>query len=186
MQFKGTTIGPHKMVLSSLVTPDGALAYVVSIDDDKGWLESSDGRKVSFGGTPGMLKMSPDGRNAAVLVTGRFSMNEQKAMAKLPPDKFMEAAKDINANNLDTIDGKTFGPFDLRLLLVREDEQLTSSGSATQAFWNGHADVHGFVARLAQLLSERRRQDICGLRLFEHHVQRRQEIPVAAGRAGCH
>jgi hypothetical protein len=112
MQFKGTTLGPHQMVLSTLVTPDGALAYVTSMDGDKAWLESSDGRKVSFGGTPGELKISPDGRNAAVHVQGRSSMSEMQAMSKLPPEKFLEAAKDMNATFLYTLDGKTYGPFD--------------------------------------------------------------------------
>jgi len=112
LQFKGATIGPHQMVLSSLVTPDGALAYVTSLDDDKAWLESSDGRNVPFGGTPVGLKISPDGRHATVLVKGRSSVNEQRAMSKLPPDKFMEATKTMSASYLYTIDGKTFGPFD--------------------------------------------------------------------------
>ena len=112
LRFKGATIGPHKIILSRLVTPDGALAYAASSDDDNAWFESSDGRKVSFGGVPTGFKVSPNGKNAAVLVEGRYSMNEMNGLSKLPPEKFAEAAKEMEKKYLYTIDGKKFGPFD--------------------------------------------------------------------------
>jgi len=112
IRFKGATIGPHQVILSSKVTPDGALLYVTASDNDKAWFESSDGRKVSFGGVPVGFQFSRDGKNAAVRVEGRYSMNEMKGLSKLPPEKFAEAAKELGKKYVYTIDGKTYGPFD--------------------------------------------------------------------------
>jgi hypothetical protein len=112
LQFKGATLGPHAMIFSNRVTPDGALAYITAADNDKAWFECSDGRKVSFGGLPADFKFSPDGKNAAVLVQGRFSMNEMNNFAKLPPEKLADAYKEMDKKYLYTIDGKKFGPFD--------------------------------------------------------------------------
>jgi DNA-binding beta-propeller fold protein YncE len=64
----GETIGPHLLVFSTRVTPDGALAYLTASDKNKAWFECSDGRKVSFGGIPMDFKFNPDGKTAAVLV----------------------------------------------------------------------------------------------------------------------
>lgn len=112
LQFKGVSLGPHSIILINIVTPDGALAYIAASDDDKAWFECSDGRKISFGGIPGDVKVSPDGRNAAVLVTGSYSMNEMNDFAKLPPEKMAAAFKEMDKNYLYTIDGKKFGPFE--------------------------------------------------------------------------
>ncbi|MCX6566635.1 MAG: hypothetical protein NTW38_09500 [Candidatus Aminicenantes bacterium] len=112
LQFKGVSLGPHFLILLNSLTPDGARAYITAMDNDKSWLECSDGRKVSFGGTPGDLKVSPDGKNAAVLVTGSYSMNAMNDLGKLPPDKMAAAFKEMDKKYLYTIDGKKFGPFD--------------------------------------------------------------------------
>ena len=112
LQFKGVTLGPHLLIFSNLVTPDGALAYITASDNDKAWFECSDGRKVSFGGVPGEYKISPDGKNAAVLVTGSYSIKETQDFAKLPPEKMAAAFKEMDKKYLYTIDGKKFGPFD--------------------------------------------------------------------------
>ena len=42
---------------------------------------------MSFGGVPVDFQFSPDGKNAAVRVEGRYSMNEMKHLSKLPPEK---------------------------------------------------------------------------------------------------
>ena len=112
IRYKGATIGPHMTLISIKVTPDGALAYAAAIDNDKAWFESSDGRKVSFGGTPVELRFSPDGRNAAVRVEGRLSLNEMNRVFKLPPAAMAEAIKDLEKKYVYSIDGKMFGPFD--------------------------------------------------------------------------
>jgi hypothetical protein len=112
VQFKGKTIGPHLMVFSNRVTPDGALAYVTAADNDKAWFECSDGRKVSFGGLPEEFKFSPDGKNATVLVKGSYSLNEMNNISKLPPEKMAAAFKEMDKKYLYTIDGKKYGPFD--------------------------------------------------------------------------
>ena len=112
LRFKGATIGPHRVLLSFKVTPDGARLYVTASDDDKAWFESSDGRKVSFGGIPMGFQFGPDGKNAAVQVEGRYSMNEMKGLPKLPPEKFAEAAKELGKKYVYTIDGQMYGPFD--------------------------------------------------------------------------
>jgi len=112
LKFKGKTLGPRMMFFSHTVTPDGALVYATAADNDKAWFESSDGRKASFGGTPGEFKFSPNGRNAAVLVQGSFSMNDMNNLAKLPPEKMAEALKNMDKMYLVTIDGKKYGPFD--------------------------------------------------------------------------
>jgi len=112
LRYKGATIGPHMMLLSHKVTPDGALAYAAAVDNDKAWFESSDGRKVSFGGTPVEFRFSPDGRNAAVRVDGRLSMKEMNDLSKLPPAAMAEAIKDLEKKYVYTIDGEMFGPFD--------------------------------------------------------------------------
>jgi hypothetical protein len=112
LRFKAATFGPHAIFLSHKITPDGARAYVTAVDSDKAWFESSDGRKVSFGGTPTELQFSPDGKNAAVRVEGRLSMNEMNNLAKLPPEKAADAFKDLEKQYVYTIDGKMFGPFE--------------------------------------------------------------------------
>jgi len=112
LHFKGATIGPHVMLLSHKVTPDGALVYAAAMDNDKAWFESSDGRKVSFGGTPVEFRFSPDGRHAAVRVDGRLGMSEMISLSKLPPEKAAEAVKDLEKKYIYAIDGKMFGPFD--------------------------------------------------------------------------
>ena len=112
LRFKGATIGPHAMIIAQEVTPDGALAYVTAADADMFWFESSDGRKVSFGGTPGDIEFSPDGKNAAVEVQGSLGMNQMENLSKLPPDKLAAALQDMQKKSLYTIDGKRYGPFD--------------------------------------------------------------------------
>jgi hypothetical protein len=110
-RFNDSSFGPHRIVFSQRITPDGAVAYITAADNDKAWLEASDGRKVSFGGIPGEFKVSPDGRSAAVLVEGRFSMDEMDTLAK-SPEKFAAVAGEMNKKRIYTIDGKSFGPFD--------------------------------------------------------------------------
>jgi hypothetical protein len=112
LQFKGVTFAQHLMIFTNQVTPDGALAYATAADNDKAWFECSDGRKISFGGLPESFKFSPDGKNAAVLVKGRYSLNEINNLAKLPPEKMAEAFKEADKKYLYTIDGKKYGPFD--------------------------------------------------------------------------
>lgn len=112
LRFKGAALGPHAMFLAHKVTPDGAVAYVTAMDDDKSWFESSDGRRVPFGGTPVDLKFSPDGKHAVATVDGRLSMNEMKNLATLPPEKAAAAVAELDKKWLYTIDGKAFGPFD--------------------------------------------------------------------------
>jgi len=112
LQFKGATFGPHAIILSNTVTPDGAIVYVTATDNDKAWFECSDGRKVSFGGIPTDFKFSPDGKNAAALVQGRYSLNETNNISKLPPEKMADAFKEMDKKYLYTIDGKKYGPFD--------------------------------------------------------------------------
>lgn len=111
LRFKGATIGPHAVITSRKVTPDGALVYVTAADADRFWLESSDGRKVSFGGTPGDIQISPDGRNAAVEVQGSLAMSQMEGLSKLPPEKLAAAMQDMEKKTIYTIDGKKFGPF---------------------------------------------------------------------------
>ena len=112
LEFKGATFGPHTIIFSRKATPDGAVAYVTAADSDKFWFESSDGRKVSFGGTPGDFRFSPDGKNAAVEVQGSLGMNQMQNLSKLPPDKMAAALQDMEKKYLYTIDGKMYGPFD--------------------------------------------------------------------------
>jgi hypothetical protein len=112
LRFKGSALGPHMMIAGHKMTADGTLAYVTAVDNDKAWFESSDGRKVSFGGTPVEITVSPDGKSAAVRVEGRFSMKEMSGFSKLPPEKFAEAAKDLQKKYVYRIDGKVFGPFE--------------------------------------------------------------------------
>lgn len=112
VQFKGKTIGPHLMVFSTRVTPDGALAYLTASDKNKAWFECSDGRKVSFGGILLDFKFSPDGKTAAVLVQGSLSMDDMEQLSKLPPEKMMAAYQAQDKKYLYRIDGNKFGPFD--------------------------------------------------------------------------
>jgi hypothetical protein len=110
-RFGGSSFAPHRIVFSSRVTPDGALAYITAADNDKSWLEASDGRKVSFGGIPGEFAFSPDGRQAAVLVEGRYSMDEFNNLQKTP-EKLATMAAEMGKKYIYTIDGKSYGPFD--------------------------------------------------------------------------
>ncbi len=111
IQFKGKTFGPYVMIFAARATPDGATAFYTAGDNDKAWLGSSDGRVVSFGGIPGELKFSPDGKNAAVMVEGKLTLAEMNNLAKLPPDKLAAAMNDQEKKFLYTLDGRTFGPF---------------------------------------------------------------------------
>lgn len=111
LRFKGATIGPHAVITSHKVTPDAALAYVTAADPDAFWFEASDGRKVSFGGTPGEIQISPDGKHAAVEVQGSLAMNQLESLSKLPPEKLAAAMQDLEKKTIYTIDGKKFGPF---------------------------------------------------------------------------
>jgi hypothetical protein len=111
VKFKGQTLGPHLLIFSTRTTPDGTLAYITAGDNDKTWFECSDGRKVSFGGIPGEVKFSPDGKNAAVVCQGNSSMDEMKNMAKLPPEKLQAAFAEQEKKYLYTIAGKKYGPF---------------------------------------------------------------------------
>ena len=111
VKFKGQTLGPHLLIFSTQTTADGALAYITASDNDKAWFECSDGRKVSFGGIPGQIKFSPDGKNAAVISQGNSSMDEMKNMANLPPEKLQAAFAEQDKKYLYTITGKKYGPF---------------------------------------------------------------------------
>ncbi|MGA2587588.1 MAG: hypothetical protein ABSF88_11280 [Candidatus Aminicenantales bacterium] len=111
VKFKGKTFGSHLLIFSVQTTPDGALAYLTAGDNDKSWFECSDGRKVSFGGIPAEIKFSPDGKNAAVVCQGNFSMGEMNNMSKLPPEKLQAAFAEQEKKYLYTIAGKKYGPF---------------------------------------------------------------------------
>jgi hypothetical protein len=108
LQFRGKTFGPHLIIFTSQVTPDGARAYYTASDKDRAWFADTDGRKTSFGGIPEDFKFSPNGKNAAAVCTGTLTMAEMENAASIPPEK-------LNANDdtkfLYTIDGKKFGPF---------------------------------------------------------------------------
>ncbi len=110
--FKDDTIGPHEMIVNYKVSADGARVFVLAADKDKFWFECSDGRKVSFGGTPNEILIGPDGKSAAVEVQGTLSMNQLQDVSKLPPDKVAAAMADQNKKFVYTIDGKKYGPFD--------------------------------------------------------------------------
>ena len=111
LTFQGRTFGPYQMVFSSRFTPDGTLGYYTAANKDKAWFGCSDGRKISFGGLPGEFKFSPDGKIAAVYVEGSLDMAEMEGLAKLPPDKQMEAFKTMDQRFLYTLDGAKYGPF---------------------------------------------------------------------------
>ena len=108
LQFRGKTFGPHFIIFTSRVTPDGARAYYTASDKDRAWFADTDGRKTSFGGFPLNFKFSPNGKNAAVVCMGTLTMAEMENAASIPPEKF---AENNNTNFLYTIDGKKFGPF---------------------------------------------------------------------------
>jgi len=112
VQFKGKTFGPYMLVFRAQGTPDGANAYFTASDNDKAWFGCSDGRIVSFGGLPIDFKFSPDGKNAAVIVQGKLSLDETNNLSKLPMEKMAAAFKDLEKKYLYTIDGKSFGPFE--------------------------------------------------------------------------
>ena len=65
--------------------------FVTAADADTFWFKCTDGRKVSFGGTPGEILISPDGKNAAVEVQGSLGMRQMQDLSKLPPDKLAAA-----------------------------------------------------------------------------------------------
>ena len=112
LHFKEATIGPHAMIAGHKVSQDGARVFVTAADADTFWFKCSDGRKVSFGGTPGEILISPDGKNAAVEVQGSLGMRQMQDLSKLPPDKLAAALKDMEKKFVYTIDGKKHGPFD--------------------------------------------------------------------------
>jgi hypothetical protein len=111
IEFGDKSFGPYLLVISTKVTPDGALAYFTASNRDKAWFGCSDGRLATFGGLPTEFKFSPDGKSAAVLVEGSLSLGEMENMGKLPPDKLQAALESQNQRYLYTIDGKKFGPF---------------------------------------------------------------------------
>jgi len=51
------------------------------------------------------------GKSAAVYVEGSMDMTEMEGLAKLPPDKQMEAFKTMDQRFLYTLDGAKYGPF---------------------------------------------------------------------------
>ncbi len=112
LHFKEATIGPHAMIAGHKVSQDGARVFVTAADADTFWFKCTDGRKVSFGGTPGEILISPDGKNAAVEVQGSLGMRQMQDLSKLPPDKLAAALKDMEKKFVYTIDGKKHGPFD--------------------------------------------------------------------------
>ena len=109
LQFRGKTFGPHLIIFSTRLTPDGARAYYTADDKDRAWFADTDGRKTSFGGIPEDFKFSPDGKHAAVLCMGTLTMAETDKADSIPPEKLEENS---NTMFLYTIDGKKFGPFD--------------------------------------------------------------------------
>lgn len=112
IQFRGKSFGPYPMIFATRGTPDGAAVYFTAADNNKSWFGCSDGRVVSFGGIPADIKFSPDGKNGAVMVQGKLSLDAMNDLTKLPPEKMAEAFKDQEKKYLYTIDGKAFGPFE--------------------------------------------------------------------------
>jgi len=106
--FKGKTFGPYLSVLSVLATPDGSRAYFTANEKDKLWIICSDGRRVPIAGSPRDLKLSPDGKNAAVACTGSLSPSQEEKLAAEDPDKYNA---EMNKTYVYTIDGKKFGPY---------------------------------------------------------------------------
>jgi hypothetical protein len=106
--FKGKTFGPYLSVLSLLATPDGSRVYFTANEKDKLWIICSDGRRVPIAGSPRDLKLSPDGKNAAVACTGSLSPAEEEKLAAEDPDKYNA---EMNKTYVYTIDGKKFGPY---------------------------------------------------------------------------
>lgn len=106
--FKGKTFGPYLFVSDVLATRDGSRAYFMANDKDKLWLICSDGRKVPIAGSPGSLKLSPDGKNAIVACTGSLSPSELENLAAEDPEKY---SAEMNKAYVYTIDGKKFGPY---------------------------------------------------------------------------
>ena len=106
--FKEETFGPYLSVFDLLATPDGSRAYFVANEQDKLWIICSDGRKVPIAGSLRGLRVSPDGKNAAVACSGSFSPAEMEELAATQPEKF---DAEMNKKYVYTIDGKKFGPF---------------------------------------------------------------------------
>lgn len=106
--FKGKTFGPYLSVPSLLATPDGSRAYFTANEKDKLWIMCSDGRKVPIAGSPRDIKLSPDGKNAAVACQGSLSPSQEEKLAAEDPEKF---SAEMNKAFVYTIDGKKFGPY---------------------------------------------------------------------------
>jgi hypothetical protein len=108
VMFKGKTFGPYLFVSDVLATRDGSRAYFMANDKDRLWLICSDGRKVPIAGSPGALRLSPDGKNAIVASTGSLSPSELEKLAAEDPEKY---DAEMNKAYVYTIDGKKFGPY---------------------------------------------------------------------------
>jgi len=106
--FKGKTFGPYLSVLSLLATPDGSRAYFTASEKDKLWIICSDGRRVPIAGSPRDLRLSPDGKNAAVACAGSLSPSQEEKLAAEDPEKLNA---EMNKAYVYTIDGKKFGPY---------------------------------------------------------------------------
>jgi len=106
--FKGKTFGPYLSVFAVMATPDGSRAYFAVNEKDKVWLICSDGRKVFIASAPDTIKISPDGKNAAVACTGSLSPSEMVKLIATQPEKYNA---EMNKKYVYTIDGKKFGPY---------------------------------------------------------------------------
>ena len=106
--FKGKTFGPYLSVLSLLTTQDGSLAYFTVNEKDKLWIMCSDGRRIPIAGSPRDIKLSPNGKNAAVACAGTLSPSQEEKLAAEDPEKFNA---EMNKAFVYTIEGKKFGPY---------------------------------------------------------------------------
>jgi len=111
LEYTGKTFGPHLLIGTTTITPDGSRLYYTATDKDKAWFGCADGRRISFKGVPSDFKFSPDGKKAAVLAEGTVTTAEMEDMGSLPPEKLDAMIKEMDQRFLYTIDGKKFGPF---------------------------------------------------------------------------
>ncbi len=139
VEFKGKTFGPYLSVLSLLATPDGSRVYFTANEKDKLWIICSDGRRVPIAGSPRDIKLSPDGKNAAVACAGTLSPSQEEKLAAEDPEKF---SAEMNKTYVYAIDGKKFGPYGMDFkdfwfsvgnnsLFYLDGNQLYMSGSPT-------------------------------------------------------
>lgn len=112
IKFGGKVFGPFTMILNVKITADKSRLYYIAMEKEKTWFACTDGRKVQVGGMPEDFKISPDGRNALLKMTGTLGMDEMQKLAQQSPEKVAAAMKDMDKKFLYAIDGRKFGPFE--------------------------------------------------------------------------